>query len=93
MSATFAEELTAAHARGDEERLNELLDMRLAVKKEIRERIDAINTDCVDLVHQLKALSNLLDRAQEFDMDTGDGEAPTLKLTEAANALQDWFAR
>lgn len=89
---TFSEELTDAHRRGDEDRLNELLDMQVAIKEECVERINAANSAAADLEHQLHALTNLIETARAYDMNIENGDAPLPKLQGAVRALQDWMA-
>lgn len=90
----FADEVTAAHRRGDETELNRLLDLQAAVKAELHQRIDQANNAAADFAHQLHAIGNLLDGAAESGMCVEDGKAVLLKgVGVATSALQDWMAR
>jgi hypothetical protein len=94
MPATFTDLLTDAHRKGDETELNRLLDVQIAVREEIVERIKFANDAAADLAHQLHALGNLIDGAKEQGMSIEDGEAPPLKaIGEATTALQEWIDR
>jgi|GEM_PF-5916593 len=90
---TFTQEIQSAHSRGDEDEINRLLDMQNAIKAEVSERIKSANDSAANLSHQLKALANLIDGAEENGVSIADGSAPLMPLMEVANAIQDWLDR
>jgi hypothetical protein len=91
---TFTQEIQSAHSRGDEDTVNELLDLKNAVRTEVRERIEFANNAAADFAHQLHALGVLIDGAKENGISLEDGEAPLLSgIGVATSALQDWMDR
>lgn len=92
-ATTFKDQLTEAHARGDERELDILLDMQSSIRREVCERIEAANNAAANLAHQLHALGILIDAAKDQEMDISDGDAPTLKVDVATVAIQDWMDR
>lgn len=94
VTRTFTEALTDAHRRGDEDEINALLDMQIAVKQELRERIGQANDAAANFAHQLHQISVLLDSAKENDMSVADGNAVLLRgIGVATAALQEWADR